>query len=74
MKLNLQSYLREVFGEGEFPEDEKAKQCNCAGWVKSMNQIESAQMIAWNHGQLYRGDKFIYCPWCGTRLRESEEA
>lgn len=43
--------------------------CQCEGWQKSSHQIDSAQLLAGVHGQRYTGDQFIFCPWCGSKLK-----
>ena len=66
----MTEFIYAAYGEGEFPEDEKAKQCDCEGWQKSMNLIEAAQLLAHIHGHKYDGDKFTFCPWCGKKIEE----
>ncbi len=43
--------------------------CNCDGYLESMPQIESAQILAYTHGLKYTGMPFIYCPWCSLTLK-----
>ena len=47
--------------------------CDCTDWKINILKVDSAAVLAWTHGMEYDGKKFIYCPWCGTKLRESED-
>ncbi len=46
--------------------------CDCEDWENSEPQIIDAQMLAWNHGILYTGTPFVYCPWCGKKLQDDK--
>lgn len=49
--------------------EQKSHECKCEAWDVSAKQIESAQMIAFQHGQNYTGLRFKFCPWCGKFLK-----
>lgn len=44
---------------------------NCEEYDKSMEQIIGAQMLASVHGMDYTGERFAFCPFCGTKLSEA---
>jgi len=46
------------------------KYCDCRAWKISWPQIESAQILAWTHGNRYTGTAFKFCPWCGQKLKK----
>ena len=48
------------------------KDCDCADWQKCSPQIDAIMTLAWNHGIQYTGKVFVYCPWCGKRLAETD--
>ncbi len=62
--------------KNDFNEDEKplSRDCDCDGWNQSMDQINSAQMLAHTHGQSYTGKFFNYCPWCGVQIRDKKSS
>lgn len=43
--------------------------CNCNDW-DCAKKIDGIIMFAHTHGIKYTGKQFIYCPWCGKRLKE----
>jgi hypothetical protein len=45
-----------------------AEVCDCEDFRVSNPQIESAQLLAWTHGQNYTGAVMRFCPWCGRPL------
>jgi len=51
----------------------KLSDCKCEKWQAYMPQIVGAQMLSWNHGSEYKGEPFLYCPWCGARREEIVE-
>ena len=57
-----------AYGEGEFPEAEKAKDCICADWKANLAKLDASIMYAMIHGMEYNGKKFAYCPWCGRYI------
>jgi hypothetical protein len=52
---------------------EKYKKCTekekCMDWKESMEQITGAQLLADAHGIVYTGKSFIFCPWCGEKIK-----
>ena len=46
--------------------------CDCEGWKQSCPQIDVIMTLAWSHGVPYTGKVFVYCPWCGKRLAETD--
>lgn len=47
--------------------DNKMK-CSCEEYLKSMPQIDGAQVLANVHGISYTGSSIKFCPWCGDKL------
>lgn len=41
--------------------------CDCDGWKNGMRQINGAIVLAYAHGSVYTGGKFLFCPWCGKK-------
>ena len=49
------------------------KKCDCEEWVHSMTQLDGFIMLGLAHGAAYRGAPFVYCPWCGKKVRENPD-
>lgn len=52
----------------------KEPRCNCNGYIGSMPQIESAQVLAYTQGLKYTGEVFKFCPWCSLTLKPITES
>lgn len=50
-----------------------AVKCDCNGWKKSMNPLNSGLTMASARGYEYTGETFKFCPWCGKELIEYEK-
>lgn len=48
------------------------KQCTkCAYWEEGVNILDSLIAFANIHGSGdYSGKLFVFCPWCGAKLKE----
>jgi hypothetical protein len=42
--------------------------CNCDKWDKNIKSIDVCCEMSTIHGFDYKGEQFIYCPWCGQKL------
>ena len=42
--------------------------CDCEGYKKNINSQVSIEVISQIHGLPYAGEKWVFCPWCGSRL------
>ncbi len=51
----------------------KLLRCTCTNYRLSMSQIEAAQVLAYTHGSRYTGAVFLFCPWCGVKLKYIQE-
>ena len=53
------------------------KQCNCKDWkpnIEIINGFISMQTVmAWGNKDGYTGKPFVYCPWCGKKLKEVKD-
>lgn len=60
--------LTAVYGGAGFVCDSIAR---CAGWKKSMAQINLFQefLASINQRAEYTGSKFKFCPWCGKEIK-----
>ena len=50
--------------------------CTCEDWeigVSSLNAILSLSALRGSSPK-YSGEEFRYCPWCGSKLKEKEDA
>ncbi len=45
--------------------------CDCKDWEEGSEQISSAQTLAHERGFKYTGKYFVYCPWCGEKLKRT---
>jgi predicted nucleic acid-binding Zn ribbon protein len=45
-------------------------ECECFQWVDNIKKIDKMFGIAHVHGESYKGEIFVYCPWCGEKLEE----
>lgn len=44
--------------------------CTCAGWVKNVPIINGYISLQFaRQGTQYSGDRFVFCPWCGSDRR-----
>lgn len=50
-----------------------ATKCDCKGWKKSINPLNSGLTMASARGYQYTGDDFKFCPWCGKELMVDEK-
>lgn len=48
--------------------DEEMKYCNCTQWHENMPFFNLIEGMAMAKEMVYTGDKFMYCPWCGSYL------
>jgi hypothetical protein len=49
--------------------EQKNKACKCDDWLVNMNKIDTIFQMAWVHGYKYYGKQFVYCPFCGEKLK-----
>ena len=47
--------------------------CDCRGWYDNMGLINEIFVFAHTHNIHYKGDVFVYCPWCGKLLEGREK-
>jgi hypothetical protein len=47
--------------------------CDCEGWQKNFPAIKAQAIFCalQSAGPKYDGDKFKFCPWCGSELMNS---
>ena len=48
------------------------KVCTCTEFLPNMEKMGGIFVLAHIHGVYYDGAKFVYCPWCGEKLRDGE--
>ena len=47
--------------------------CDCEDWKQGMTQIDGFIMLGLaTRGYTYRGKQFVYCPWCGSQIRDAD--
>ncbi len=46
--------------------------CSCEAWVKNIEKLDGAIVVAALHGVHYTADFFRFCPWCSSELEEDE--
>lgn len=47
--------------------------CICKDWKENLPKLNSPFMMAISHPHIvkeYDGKIFVYCPWCGRKLKE----
>jgi len=48
----------------------------CEAWAKNIEKINAPIQLAaarnWNTYRGYDGERFVYCPWCGCLLTQSD--
>ena len=51
------------------------KVCECGDWKASNHQIEQMMVFTQIMGDCppYTGAFYVYCPWCGEKLKEVED-
>ena len=49
------------------------KECKCKDWKENIIILNSAIMLAINHGFESVKKSFKYCPYCGKELRLTDE-
>jgi len=50
------------------------KECpSCNKWKKNISSLNACIASAFIHSVEYKGKPFIYCPWCGTKLKEVQD-
>lgn len=47
-------------------------ECNCRNWEENVGKIEACVAVSTIEGRAYNGKFFLYCPWCGEKLKEEE--
>lgn len=48
--------------------------CDCKKYQESARQIYEAQIRdTVKTGLQYTGDKFVFCPWCGRKLKKVKD-
>lgn len=54
-----------------------ALECHCPEWGANIAKVNAPLQLAHarnpQHGNMYRGTTFRYCPWCGELLRTPED-
>ena len=52
---------------------EKLVICNCKDWKENLPKLNKPWGLYVAHGgDGYDGKQFIYCPWCGKKIREEK--
>ena len=46
--------------------------CDCEDW-KYVDEIDGIITFAWTHHIEYKGPTFVYCPFCGRKLKKENE-
>jgi hypothetical protein len=46
---------------------------NCKDFEVGMDHISGCEMLAFNHGYVYKGPTFKFCPFCGKELIEEKD-
>ena len=46
--------------------------CDCPDWEPNCNHINSSIVLSSIHNVMYDLTPFLYCPWCGKKLKEKE--
>jgi hypothetical protein len=59
--------------KSEIKISEKEEYCNCDDYKENLEKINNKILFCYTHGILYDGKQFVYCPWCGKRLKEDNE-
>lgn len=45
-------------------------ECDCCDYSEQVKQIDSCIELAWVHNYKLNIIPFIYCPWCGKKLKK----
>ena len=48
--------------------------CDCKDYKEGKNILDGITTLAYTHGVLYTAKQFVYCPWCGKKLIDKDEA
>ena len=48
------------------------KYCDCPDWAPNVNYITGVMQRTAYHATIYNITPFLYCPWCGKKLKEKE--
>jgi len=51
----------------------KTTYCDCEDWQSGIKKINAFIFMGINHRMVYDAKKFVYCPWCGKKLKEKDE-
>ena len=46
--------------------------CACDKYQANVEYLGAVLVAAYIHGVNYNGAAFVYCPWCGEKLRDGE--
>ena len=47
--------------------------CTCPDWEPNCNHINAWIQFSMLHTVMYDITPFLYCPWCGKKLKEKED-
>ena len=49
--------------------------CDCKDWKENIEKVNQPWGLWVNHfgGIGYSGKRFLYCPWCGKKLKEEKK-
>lgn len=51
----------------------KLVECKCPDWAPNVDILNGSFVMSWVHGGGgYGGKLFVFCPWCGKKLKEIE--
>jgi len=50
------------------------KSCDCKDWIENELIINAPYRLYLSAVGEYMGKKFIFCPWCGSKLKEENNA
>ena len=48
----------------------KYTRCDCQDYKENMPKVDAPILLADLHGMKYDGKYFVFCPWCGKKMRE----